>query len=80
MVFVIKATLKDETRRLVFDGNDFPSYGSIQHKVSDGGSQMKGFIVISQISLPISSVLSGADAILDPLNHHYPLIRPMHPH
>lgn len=35
-MFVIKVTLKDETRRLVFDGRSFPSYGEIQHKVCVG--------------------------------------------
>lgn len=34
MVFVIKATLKDETRRLTFDRTTFPLYSDIQAKVS----------------------------------------------
>jgi hypothetical protein len=33
-MFVIKATLKDETRRLVFDGSRFPAYTEVQSKVS----------------------------------------------
>jgi len=32
-MFVIKATLKDETRRLVFDSSKFPGYGDVQQKV-----------------------------------------------
>jgi next-to-BRCA1 protein 1 len=32
-MFVIKATLKDETRRLAFEGSRFPPYGEVQHKV-----------------------------------------------
>ena len=32
-MFVIKATLRDETRRLVFDGKAFPPYCEIQQKV-----------------------------------------------
>jgi next-to-BRCA1 protein 1 len=36
-MFVIKATLKDETRRLSFEGHKFPSYGEVQTKVSSGG-------------------------------------------
>ncbi|OCF37902.1 hypothetical protein I316_00126 [Kwoniella heveanensis BCC8398] len=37
-MFVVKATLKDETRRLTFDGSSlgghkFPPYGEIQHKL-----------------------------------------------
>lgn len=34
MVFIIKATLKDETRRLSFDGSKFPHYSDVQAKVS----------------------------------------------
>lgn len=33
-MFVIKATLKDETRRLTFDTNHFPRYYEVQQKVS----------------------------------------------
>jgi hypothetical protein len=33
-MFVIKATLKDETRRLTFEGIQFPSFEHIQNKVS----------------------------------------------
>jgi next-to-BRCA1 protein 1 len=33
-MFVIKATLKDETRRLAFEGSRFPPYGEVQQKVS----------------------------------------------
>ncbi|KAK4689500.1 hypothetical protein P7C73_g583, partial [Tremellales sp. Uapishka_1] len=33
MVFVIKATLKDETRRLTFDGRRFPAYEEVQQKL-----------------------------------------------
>ncbi|ORX38533.1 hypothetical protein BD324DRAFT_577929 [Kockovaella imperatae] len=32
-MFVIKATLKDETRRLVFDGSKFPLYWEVQQKL-----------------------------------------------
>lgn len=34
MVFVVKATFKDETRRLTFDASTFPHYSDIQTKVS----------------------------------------------
>jgi len=33
-MFVIKVSLKNETRRLVFDGSRFPSYSDVQAKVS----------------------------------------------
>lgn len=33
-MFVIKATLRDETRRISFDVNGFPNYSEIQDKVS----------------------------------------------
>jgi next-to-BRCA1 protein 1 len=33
-MFVIKATLKDETRRVSFDGSRFPAYSEVQQKVS----------------------------------------------
>lgn len=33
-MFVIKATLKDETRRLTFDTSHFPRYYEVQQKVS----------------------------------------------
>lgn len=33
-MFVIKATLKDETRRLSFEGVKFPPYNEVQSKVS----------------------------------------------
>ncbi|WWD19035.1 hypothetical protein CI109_103493 [Kwoniella shandongensis] len=32
-MFVIKATLKDETRRLTFESSRFPAYGDVQHKL-----------------------------------------------
>lgn len=32
-MFVVKATLKDETRRLSFEGSKFPSYGDVQKQV-----------------------------------------------
>lgn len=32
-MFIIKATLKDETRRLSFDSTKFPQYAEIQQKV-----------------------------------------------
>lgn len=32
-MFVVKATLRDETRRISFDVNGFPNYGEIQDKV-----------------------------------------------
>ena len=35
-MFVIKASLKDETRRLCFDGLAFPDYEDVQQKVSRG--------------------------------------------
>lgn len=34
MVFVIKATLRETTRRLTFDTTKFPLYSDIQNKVS----------------------------------------------
>ena len=33
-MFVVRATLKDETRRVVFEDRAFPSFGEIQQKVS----------------------------------------------
>ena len=33
-MFVVKACLRDETRRFTFDGNKFPPYTEIQNKVS----------------------------------------------
>lgn len=35
MVFIIKATLGDATRRLTFESSSFPHYSDIQSKVSD---------------------------------------------
>ena len=32
-MFVVRATHKDETRRLSFEGSKFPSYGQVQIKV-----------------------------------------------
>ena len=34
MVFVIKATLKDETRRVTFASNKFPPFSEVQNRVS----------------------------------------------
>lgn len=42
-MFVIKATLKDETRRLVFDRSGFPQYSEVQQKVS-GSLLNDGFV------------------------------------
>jgi next to BRCA1 gene 1 protein len=34
MTFVVKATFKEETRRILFDGTKFPGYTQIQTRVS----------------------------------------------
>jgi hypothetical protein len=33
-MIIIKATLRDETRRLMFDSNGFPEYDDVQQRVS----------------------------------------------
>ena len=37
-MFVVKATLRDETRRLVFNSSKFPPYSDVQEKVSTLGA------------------------------------------
>ena len=52
MPFVIKATLKDETRRLSFDVVKFPPYGEVQRKVSSFTIQV--WVVLLGIAHPVS--------------------------
>ena len=68
-MFVIKATLKDETRRLVFDGRSFPSYGEVQQKVSDDIVSKACESSLSPFPLP-SFIMNRADDKFPPSTPH----------
>jgi hypothetical protein len=75
-MFVIKATLKDETRRLVFDGKGFPPYGEVQQKVSPASTQQS-----THSCLESSHILfTAADDVNSPFLHAFPPILDLRDH
>lgn len=66
-MIVIKATLREETRRLTFDSHGFPPYEEVQEKVSGVGWQTGA----SDSLRPLPWVATGCGVVCPPAVAHH---------